>query len=203
MEGVPVANKCYIFLVPAVIAFASFVMGYLLVYFTMVEDYIREYHDYTLRQTEFYFGLTTTLLPLGALLSSFFYNRLLGQLGENRTMQLMDVVVVLGVGLQVVTIWTPVLCISRLLIGVFCGVTFGLVPTFIVSITPSFYRGVTGTFSQVGMTMGIMFAYVMGESLDDHYFSELTALRIFLGFPIFCTVLHFILITFMFQFDSL
>ena len=203
MQGVPVINRCYLFLVPLVISFASFVMGYLLVYFTMVEDYIREYHNYTQAETQFYFDLTTSLLPIGALLSSFFYNKIINKLGQNRTMQLMDIVVMIGIIMQVITIWTPVLCVSRLLMGIFCGITFGIAPSFIVSITPSFYRGITGTFSQSAMTIGIAFAYVMGQSLDNNYFSKQTALMIFLGFPVFCTVIHFILITFVFKFDSL
>ena len=47
MEDLPTINKCYIFIIPIVICFASFVMGYLLVYFTMMKRFIKEYHQYT------------------------------------------------------------------------------------------------------------------------------------------------------------
>ena len=166
MEEVPAINKCYIFMIPISICLASFVMGYLLVYFTMMEPFIKDYHKYTDLETEVYFSLTTTLLPLGAFLSSLFYALIIRRLGENLTLKIMDGIVLLAVLLQAITIYTPVLCLARLLMGVYCGIILGLVPTFVVSLTPSEFRGYTGTFSQIAITMGILAAYLMGQTLD-------------------------------------
>ena len=95
----------------------------------------------------------------------------------------MDGVVLLAVILQAITIYTPVMCLARLLMGTYCGIILGLVPTFVVSLTPSEFRGYTGTFSQISITLGMLAAYWMGQNLDHFDNSVRAELRIFLGFP--------------------
>lgn len=66
MDKLKSLNKWFIFLVPLVIAMSSFVMGYFMVYLTMMEDYLQKLHAYSNQQSELYFTLTMALLPAGA-----------------------------------------------------------------------------------------------------------------------------------------
>ena len=73
-------NKLFIFLLPIGISMSSFVMGYFIVYFTMMEEYIQQYHRYTNEETELYFTLTSTLLPAGAFIGKPLIMQLLSSL---------------------------------------------------------------------------------------------------------------------------
>jgi len=55
-----------ILFIPIVVSLSSLVMGYFIVYFTMLEEYIQDYHQYSSEELELYFTITYTLLPIGA-----------------------------------------------------------------------------------------------------------------------------------------
>jgi len=104
--------------------------------------------------------------------------------------------------MQVISIYTPILCLSRFMMGIFCGFTSGVVPSYIISISPSFTSGIIGTFSQLSIVMGMAFAYYMGQFLDNTSFNDETALRLFIGMPIVCLIAHMILL-YLFPFDNI
>ena len=83
----------------------------------------------------------------------------------------MDILALVAVLLQLITIYAPILFISRFLMGLYCGITFGLVPSYIVSLSPSFTSGIVGTFNQVATALGMAFAYYLGQIIDNDYFS--------------------------------
>lgn len=114
----------------------------------------------------------------------------------------MDAIAVIAILLQVITIHTVSLCVSRVLMGIFCGITSGLVPSFIVSMSPSFTSGILGSYNQIAMAIGMSFAYYMGQFLDNNQFSEQTALRLFISIPIVCLFVHIALL-FLFPYDTL
>jgi glucan phosphoethanolaminetransferase (alkaline phosphatase superfamily) len=66
MDKLKATHKWFIFMMPLVIAMSSFVMGYFMVYLTMMEDYLQRLHQYTQDESELYFTLAMSLLPLGA-----------------------------------------------------------------------------------------------------------------------------------------
>jgi hypothetical protein len=51
MDKLNTVNKWFIFVIPLIIAMSSFVMGYFMVYFTMMEDYLKELHNYTAEES--------------------------------------------------------------------------------------------------------------------------------------------------------
>lgn len=104
--------------------------------------------------------------------------------------------------MQVITIHTAVLSISRFLMGIFCGIATGLIPSFIISLSPSFTSGIIGTYNQVAMALGMAFAYYLGQLLDDRQYSEVTSLKIFIGFPLICLLVH-IIVLYLFPFDNI
>lgn len=114
----------------------------------------------------------------------------------------LDFLAIAAVTMQIITIYTPVLCVSRFLMGIYCGFTLGLVPSYTMSISPSFKSGIIGSFSQIAMVLGMAFAYYMGNVLDTDSFESSTSVRILVGLPLVCTVVHLITL-FLFPFDNI
>lgn len=79
----------------------------------------------------------------------------------------MDYLAVLAIVMQLITLSTPILSLSRFLMGIYCGITTGIVPSYIISLSPNLTSGIVGTFNQISFTMGIAFAYYMGQFLDS------------------------------------
>lgn len=114
----------------------------------------------------------------------------------------MDLMAVVAIGLQLFSLHTAILGTSRFLMGFYCGITSGVVPSYILSLSPSFTSGILGTYNQVAIALGMAFAYYMGQLLDDHSFSEITAIRLLIGFPLICLFVH-IVVLFLHPFDNI
>jgi MFS family permease len=115
---------------------------------------------------------------------------------------MMDLLATIAVVLQLVSLNTVVLGISRFLMGFYCGIISGVVPSYILSLSPSFTSGIVGTYNQVAMALGMAFAYYMGQLLDDNSFAQITAVRILIGFPLVCIFVH-IVVLFLHPYDNI
>ena len=73
MDKLQATRKWFIFMVPLVIAMSSFVMGYFMVYLTMMEEYLQKIHQYSQEESEMYFTIATALLPVGAFAGIFLF----------------------------------------------------------------------------------------------------------------------------------
>ncbi len=80
-------------------------------------------------------------------------------------MKTMDVVAVIAALMQTVSIYFPVVIVSRFLMGIYCAITTGLIPSWIISMSPSFTSGIFGTFNKVAIATGMATAYCMGQFL--------------------------------------
>ena len=83
----------------------------------------------------------------------------------------MNILAIIAIIIQLVTFYWPILIISRLLMGFYCGIISGLVPSYIMSISPSFTSGIIGSFHQTLIVLGIAFAYYMGQYKNYSNFS--------------------------------
>lgn len=75
MEKLARLNQIFVMFLPVVICLSSLVMGYFIVYFTMLEEYIQDYHQYSDDELELYFTITYTLLPIAAFVCKFMYTQ--------------------------------------------------------------------------------------------------------------------------------
>ena len=115
----------------------------------------------------------------------------------------MDVIAVIAIISQMITVYTPVLCISRFLMGIYCGICSGIVPTYIVSLSPSYTSGIIGSFNQIAIALGMGFAYYMGQLVDSNVFlSNKTSIIFLVGFTLICIGVHLIVI-YLFPFDTI
>lgn len=80
-------------------------------------------------------------------------------------MKLLDIMAIVAALLQVVTIYYPVVIVSRLIMGFYCAITTGLIPSWILSMSPNKTSGIFGTFNYLAIVFGMAEAYCMGEFL--------------------------------------
>lgn len=83
-------------------------------------------------------------------------------------MKILDIIAIVAVAMQVVSIYFPVVIVSRLLMGFYCAITTGVIPSWILSMSPSFTSGIFGTLSQFAIALGMGTAYCMGQFLEEH-----------------------------------
>jgi SP family facilitated glucose transporter-like MFS transporter 1 len=83
-------------------------------------------------------------------------------------MKILDIIAIVAVVMQVVSIYLPVVIVSRLLMGFYCAITTGVIPSWILSMSPSFTSGIFGTLSQFAIALGMGTAYCMGQFLEEH-----------------------------------
>lgn len=115
----------------------------------------------------------------------------------------MDLIAVIAILAQMLTVYTPILCISRFLMGLYCGICSGVVPSYIVSLSPSFTSGIIGSFNQISIALGMAFAYYLGQLVDSDVFSSTkTSIVVLVGFPLICISVHLVVI-FLFPFDTI
>lgn len=77
------------------------------------------------------------------------------------------------------------LLFSRLLMGIYCGINSGVVPTYITSLAPPHMVGALGTLNQLLITIGISMAYYF-DSISEMLALpqlDLEAWQIIIGLP--------------------
>jgi MFS family permease len=117
-------------------------------------------------------------------------------------MRVMNVLAVVAIALQLVSLHTVVLCLSRFLMGLYCGIASGVVPSYILSMSPSFTSGIVGTYNQVAVAMGMAFAYYLGQMLDDTSYSTVVTVELLIGFPLLNILVHTVVL-FLHPYDNI
>lgn len=82
--------------------------------------------------------------------------------GENKTMLILDVLGTLAIVMQAAQIEFWSLYIGRFLLGIYVGIASGIIPTYLISISPPEISGLVGSLNQLLITIGIATAYGLG-----------------------------------------
>jgi MFS family permease len=88
-------------------------------------------------------------------------------LGENKAMFILDVFAIISILLQAYSVNILTLYIGRFLLGIYVGISSGIIPVYLVSISPPEVSGIIGSFNQLLITIGIAAAYGLGYCSDD------------------------------------
>ncbi|MGH0120426.1 UNVERIFIED_CONTAM: hypothetical protein FKN15_054762 [Acipenser sinensis] len=139
------------------------------------EKIIRQFHNETwkARTGEFITdNLSTTLwsfsvaiFSVGGMIGSFSVGVFVNRFGRRNSMLMVNVLAVIGgslMGFSKLAASFEMLILGRLTIGLFCGLSTGLVPMYIGEISPTSLRGAFGTLHQLGVVIGILIAQVFG-----------------------------------------
>ncbi|XP_056421145.1 solute carrier family 2, facilitated glucose transporter member 2 [Hyla sarda] len=112
-----------------------------------------------------YWSLSVSVFSLGGLVSSFFVGWIADKLGRIKAMMAVNSLAVLGsllMGLAPLGQAHALVIAGRLITGLYCGLSSGLVPIYIGEISPTSLRGALGTLHQFGIVCGILISQIVG-----------------------------------------
>ncbi|XP_075717715.1 solute carrier family 2, facilitated glucose transporter member 2 [Rhinoderma darwinii] len=112
-----------------------------------------------------YWSLSVSVFSLGGLVSSFFVGWIADKLGRIKAMMVVNTLAVIGallMGLAPLGQAHALVIAGRLITGLYCGLSSGLVPIYIGEISPTSLRGALGTLHQLGIVTGILISQVVG-----------------------------------------
>ena len=110
-------------------------------------------------------------------------------------MVIMDVLTILSICIQDISLSLAPLLIGRLFLGFIVGINSGLVPQYIYSVTPTELAGSVGSLHQVFLMVGVAISYCFGFIINSDAKDDWFRWRIVLSFPIItCAVRTFFLL---------
>ncbi|XP_039992663.1 solute carrier family 2, facilitated glucose transporter member 2 [Xiphias gladius] len=112
-----------------------------------------------------YWSLSVAIFSIGGMLSSFLVGYVGDLRGRVKGMLMVNVLAVAaGLLMGFCRMWKPhIMVISgRAIMGLYCGLTSGLVPMYIGEIAPKAYRGALGTLHQLAVVTGILISQIIG-----------------------------------------
>jgi MFS family permease len=107
-------------------------------------------------------------------------------------MKILDFLAIISVLVQMFTLYIPLVIVSRLIMGFYCSITLGLIPSWIISMAPQRLSGLFGTFYYLAIVMGMAEAYCMGQFLDTSTMEDKYRLAIYIGMPVLTSIVHLI-----------
>ncbi|KAL8030602.1 hypothetical protein ABFX02_14G296500 [Erythranthe guttata] len=120
-------------------------------------------------------GLVVSIFIGGAFIGSISCGSIVDKLGCRRTFQLDTIPLILGAIVSAQAHSLDEILFGRFLVGLGIGVNTVLVPIYISEVAPTKYRGLLGTFSQIGTCIGIissLFLAIPSEN-DPHWWRTL------------------------------
>ncbi|KAL7128085.1 hypothetical protein ABFS83_14G292800 [Erythranthe nasuta] len=120
-------------------------------------------------------GLVVSIFIGGAFIGSISCGSIVDKLGCRRTFQLDTIPLILGAIVSAQAHSLDEILFGRFLVGLGIGVNTVLVPIYISEVSPTKYRGLLGTFSQIGTCIGIissLFLAIPSEN-DPHWWRTL------------------------------
>ncbi|XP_073530986.1 solute carrier family 2, facilitated glucose transporter member 2 [Phyllobates terribilis] len=112
-----------------------------------------------------YWSLSVSVFSLGGLVSSFFVGWFADKFGRIKAMMIVNTLAVIGallMGLAPLGQAHALVIAGRLITGLYCGLSSGLVPIYIGEISPTSLRGALGTLHQLGIVTGILISQIIG-----------------------------------------
>ncbi|KAM9316530.1 solute carrier family 2, facilitated glucose transporter member 2 [Gastrophryne carolinensis] len=112
-----------------------------------------------------FWSLSVSVFSLGGLVSSFFVGYVADKLGRTKGMMAVNTLAVIGallMGLAPLGQAHALVIAGRLITGLYCGLSSGLVPIYIGEISPTALRGALGTLHQLAIVTGILISQVVG-----------------------------------------
>ncbi|KAL6105356.1 slc2a2 [Pungitius sinensis] len=129
-----------------------------------------------------YWSLSVAIFSIGGMLSSFLVGFVGDLRGRVKGMLMVNILAVAaGLLMGLCKMWTPYIMVisGRAVMGLYCGLTSGLVPMYIGEIAPKAYRGALGTLHQLAIVIGILISQVIGLDFvfgNDEYWPLLLGL---------------------------
>nr|XP_061826172.1 solute carrier family 2, facilitated glucose transporter member 1-like [Nerophis lumbriciformis] len=141
-------------------------------------------------------SLSVAIFSVGGMLGSFSVGLFVNRLGRRNSMLVANVLALTAALLmsfsKMAASW-ELLIMGRLTVGVYSGLSTGLVPMYVEEISPTSLRGAMGTLHQLGVVIGILVAQVLGM---DSILGNSSLWPFLLGFTLLPAVVQTILLPF-------
>ncbi|XP_051984099.1 solute carrier family 2, facilitated glucose transporter member 2-like isoform X2 [Xyrauchen texanus] len=112
-----------------------------------------------------YWSLSVAIFSIGGMVSSFlvgFVSDVRGRIKGMLAINVLAITAGLLMGLAKMGTSHLMVIAGRAIMGLYCGLTSGLVPMYIGAISPVKYRGTLGTLHQLALVTGIFLSQVIG-----------------------------------------
>ena len=83
------------------------------------------------------------------------------------------------------------------------GISTGIIPVYLNSISPKTISGQIGSYNQLSIVSGIMFAYLMGYIINDEKQNDEIRWRIYLGIPTLPLLGRIFILQYLYPFNSI
>ncbi|XP_017066633.1 facilitated trehalose transporter Tret1-2 homolog [Drosophila eugracilis] len=155
-------GACVQFLVGIIAAFGAFCLGAVIGWSGPVEDEVMKNGAYDFVPDTTEWGLTGSLMTLGAAFSCIPVGILIGKIGRKVTMLGLLPPFFIGWMLITMAVHISMLLVGRFVVG-FCGGAFCVAsPMYTTEISQVQYRGIMGCFFQLFIVNGILYAFIVG-----------------------------------------
>uniref|UniRef100_A0A8C4X6Z3 Solute carrier family 2 member 2 n=1 Tax=Erpetoichthys calabaricus TaxID=27687 RepID=A0A8C4X6Z3_ERPCA len=112
-----------------------------------------------------YWSLSVSVFSIGGMFSSFLVGWVAETLGRVKGMLAINILAIFGSLLMGLAKFGPahiMVIAGRTVLGLYCGLSSGLVPMYVGEISPTAYRGAFGTLHQLAIVTGILISQVIG-----------------------------------------
>uniref|UniRef100_A0A673K1I1 Solute carrier family 2, facilitated glucose transporter member 5 n=1 Tax=Sinocyclocheilus rhinocerous TaxID=307959 RepID=A0A673K1I1_9TELE len=136
-----------------------------IVHYYYWEGICHEHEEPTDASVVMYWSLSVAIFSIGGMASSFLVSFVSDIRGRIKGMLFINVLAITaGLLMGLAKMGTPYLMViaGRAIMGLYCGLSSGLVPLYIGEISPVKYRGAMGALHQLAIVIGILISQVIG-----------------------------------------
>lgn len=123
-----------------------------------------------------------------------FLIKFMDKMGENKIMVLTDILTIITSLIMISSLEIVPLCFSRFLIGIVCGFSVNIIPRYLISISPLEWGGLMGSLHQILITIGIAFAFLLGQKVKNINIFNIQDWQAYLIVPIFYSLVRLIVL---------
>jgi MFS family permease len=185
--------------------------GYMMGEFTLISNLLPWIYNLDILRYNDVASILATAGPIGAFFGAIAAG-LMSYRGRRFWLFFANSLIMIAVCLRMMP-WLYTALIARVLFGFAVGIFSTIVPLFVIEISPILLKGTNGSFIQLGVTSGILLAYLMGSTapnyespLDgehcDNYDGGGNYWRFILAFPFIPSLIQIILLIFVFKLDT-
>jgi MFS family permease len=185
--------------------------GYMMGEFTLISNLLPWIYNLDILRYNDVASILATAGPIGAFFGAIAAG-LMSYRGRRFWLFFANSLIMIAVCLRMMP-WLYTALIARVLFGFAVGIFSTIVPLFVIEISPILLKGTNGSFIQLGVTSGILLAYLMGSTapnyespLDgehcDNYDGGGNYWRLILAFPFIPSLIQIILLIFVFKLDT-
>jgi len=115
-------------------------------------------------------------------------------MGENKIMVLTDILTMISSLMMISSLEIVPLCFSRFMMGIACGFSVSIIPRYLISISPLKWGGLMGSLHQILITIGIAFAFLLGQKVKAIKIFDIQDWQAYLIVPIFYSLVRLIVL---------